>query len=278
MNLKNALEEDGKLYTSSDGKELEMLMESACNKSLADINSVDRVKNLKSKVISNSIKVDLKNISFKVDKYEEYKSEYSEINYQRIMFILDFVIKETNQNNFKGNILKAIKKMTELSNLDLNELQILINRVEIWVSFYCKINNGDNPGGWAYILDSTKIEKSNSSKFGTFSMTTINYMGLYVVKESIIKANELGFTDIVIYTDSEYVFNVCMKWMIYWKSKGWLTKENKPPVHLDLVKELYELFIKVGNNITVELIVPEWKTPLYYKVASLAKKKLEKNK
>jgi ribonuclease HI len=277
MNLKSALEEDEKLYTS-DGEKLEKLILSATNKSLSDIKSVARVKDIISKVISNSIKVDLKNISFKVDKYKEYKSEYSEIDYQRIIVILDIVIKETNQNKFKGNILKAIKKMTELSNLDLTELQIMKNRLEIWISCYCKINNGENPGGWAYILDVAKVEGSNFTLSGAFSMTTKNYMGLYVVKESIIKANELGFTHIVIYTKSEYVFNLCMNWMIYWKSKGWLTKENKPPVHLELVKELYELFTKVGNNITLELIDPEWKIPLYNKVVSLAKKKLEKNK
>ena len=270
--LKNALEEDRKLYTSV-GNELVKLLDLASIKNESNANHAIRVMDIKSKVISNSIKVDLKNISFKVDKYEEYKSEYSEIDYQRIMIILDFVIKETNQNNFKGNILKAIKKMTELSNLNLTELQILINRVEIWVSFYCKINNGENPGGWAYILDNSKIDNSNFTISGTFSMTTKNYMGLYVVKESIIKANELGFTHIVIYTNSEYVYNVCMNWMIYWKSKGWLTKDNKPPVHLELIKELYELFIKVGNNITVELIDTERKIPLYYKVASIARKK-----
>lgn len=269
--LKNALEEDRKLYTSV-GNELVKLLELASIKNESNANHAIRVMDIKSKVISNSIKVDLKNISFKVDKYEEYKSEYSEIDYQRIMIILDFVIKETNQNKFKGNILKAIKKMTELANIGLSELESLRNRVEIWTSGSCEINDGENPGGWAYILDVAKVEESNYTISGAFSMTTINYMGLYVVKESIIKANELGYTHIVIYTKSEYVFNVCMNWMIYWESIGWLTKENKPPVHLELIKELYELFIKVGNNITLELIDTERKIPLYNKVVSLAKK------
>lgn len=43
---------------------------------------------------------------------------------------------------------------------------------------------------------------------------------------------------IILYTDSEYIANVCNGWLESWKAKGWRKSNRKPPEHLDLWQRL----------------------------------------
>ena len=68
---------------------------------------------------------------------------------------------------------------------------------------------------------------------------------------ALIAAYKIAKPGDKIMTDSEFWVNVVTKWAAGWKSNGW-TKKSGPIKNLELVKELYELYL---NNPDVIL---EW--------------------
>jgi ribonuclease HI len=68
---------------------------------------------------------------------------------------------------------------------------------------------------------------------------------------ALIAAHKIAKPGDKIMTDSEFWVNVVTKWAAGWQSNGW-TKKSGPIKNLELVKELYELYL---NNPDVIL---EW--------------------
>lgn len=141
------------------------------------------------------------------------------------------------------------------------------NRIEIWTDGSCPMNRGSNPGGWASILVlpdecsktfDEKVVINNNTKTNTIykcielsgnnKTTTSNRMECEAVIEGIKKAVELGFKDIQVYSDSQYVVKTGSIWMHRWEKNDW----KKNPKNLDLVKELFELYI--NNKVTLNWV------------------------
>ena len=60
---------------------------------------------------------------------------------------------------------------------------------------------------------------------------------------ALIAAYKIAKPGDKIMTDSEFWVNVVTKWAAGWKSNGW-TKKSGPIKNLELVQELYELYLK----------------------------------
>jgi len=55
----------------------------------------------------------------------------------------------------------------------------------------------------------------------------------------------------VVHTDSEYVINCITKWIPQWKRKNWTKQDGKQVKNVKLLNELYDLYIKLKNNIKI---------------------------
>ncbi len=90
------------------------------------------------------------------------------------------------------------------------------------------------PGGFAVIKD-LKPHILGSERGET---TNIRMEGMALVAALQDAAGE----SCEIYTDSEFWINVVTKWAPGWQAKGWVKKGGEIK-NLDIVKELYELFL-----------------------------------
>lgn len=117
--------------------------------------------------------------------------------------------------------------------------------IKVYTDGACSGNPG--PGGWGAILvsDSTEITVAGSDKY-----TTNNKMELTAAIQGILSAKDLS-TDIILFTDSQYVKNGITAWINNWKKNGWRTANKKP------VKNK-ELWIKLDEAIKDCNITFQW--------------------
>lgn len=107
-------------------------------------------------------------------------------------------------------------------------------RLTIYTDGACSGNPG--PGGWGAILIYNGVEKELS---GGETMTTNNRMELTAALEALKALKRRCSVDL--YTDSRYVRQGIMEWMINWKRRGWKTSDNKPVKNEDLWRALDEI-------------------------------------
>ena len=86
--LKLAFEADIKLY-NSNGMELKKLIESANKLSTNNVRLILDIRKGNSIIISDEITKGLNNIIFNHEKYNGYKNQFTNIDYQRILMILE---------------------------------------------------------------------------------------------------------------------------------------------------------------------------------------------
>ena len=103
-------------------------------------------------------------------------------------------------------------------------------RVTIYTDGACDPNPG--PGGWAAILRSGAVEKVLT---GGEAETTNNRMELTAALRALEALKEPS--QVVIYTDSEYLQRGITEWMPAWKAKNWKRKAGKL-ANLDLWQAL----------------------------------------
>ncbi|MBR6166607.1 ribonuclease HI [Candidatus Saccharibacteria bacterium] len=91
------------------------------------------------------------------------------------------------------------------------------------------------PGGYAVIdLDAKQpVALGKEANSTNIRMEAMALIAAYKIAEPGDK----------IMTDSEFWVNVVTKWAAGWKSNGW-TKKSGPIKNLELVQELYELYLK----------------------------------
>lgn len=106
-----------------------------------------------------------------------------------------------------------------------------MSKVTIYTDGSCKGNPG--PGGWGAALRCKGKEKQI---YGGLPMTTNNAMELMAV----IKALQLltRSSDVIVYSDSQYVLTGITDWIHGWKRNGWKNSKKKPVINSDLWKEL----------------------------------------
>jgi ribonuclease HI len=103
--------------------------------------------------------------------------------------------------------------------------------VEIYTDGACRGNPG--PGGWGAILRSGDHEKELK---GAEPLTTNNRMELMAAIQALA-ALKRG-SDVVLYTDSQYVRKGILEWMPQWKLRDWRTADKKPVKNIDLWQAL----------------------------------------
>ncbi|CEF63328.1 Ribonuclease H1 [Strongyloides ratti] len=62
-------------------------------------------------------------------------------------------------------------------------------------------------------------------------------------------AEKKGFFDLILYTDSDYLYKSMTQWIYRWMKNGWRDVRNRPLSNKDLFEELYNLIEKTGTNI-----------------------------
>jgi ribonuclease HI len=103
--------------------------------------------------------------------------------------------------------------------------------VVIYTDGACKGNPG--PGGWGAWLTSGTHERE---LFGGEALTTNNRMELTAVIESLSALKQPS--NVVVYTDSQYVRQGITQWIHNWKARGWKTADKKPVKNADLWRRL----------------------------------------
>jgi ribonuclease HI len=106
--------------------------------------------------------------------------------------------------------------------------------ITIYTDGACKGNPGR--GGWGAWLSVGGHEKE---LWGGEALTTNNRMELTAVIEAL--ATLKRHSDVVLYTDSQYVRQGITTWIHNWKKRGWKTADHKPVKNIDLWQRLDEL-------------------------------------
>ena len=108
---------------------------------------------------------------------------------------------------------------------------LLLSPVELYTDGACRGNPGI--GGWGALLRSGSRQKE---LFGYEENTTNNRMELMAAIRGL-EAVE-GNSEVVLYTDSQYVCKGITEWITNWKLKGWKTASGKPVKNSELWGDL----------------------------------------
>ena len=104
--------------------------------------------------------------------------------------------------------------------------------IEIYTDGACSGNPG--PGGWGALLIKGPHRKEMN---GGEKDTTNNRMELMAAIEAL-RALKYAPSDVVLYTDSNYVKGGITGWIENWKKNGWKTANKKPVKNEDLWQAL----------------------------------------
>lgn len=116
------------------------------------------------------------------------------------------------------------------------------NAIVIYTDGACSGNPG--PGGWGAVLIKDDHRKEIN---GGEAETTNNRMELMAAIEAL-NALKAAPSDVVLYTDSNYVKGGITSWIHNWKKNGWKTAAKKPVKNADLWQDLVEAEEK--HNVT----------------------------
>lgn len=103
--------------------------------------------------------------------------------------------------------------------------------VTIYTDGACKGNPG--PGGWGAILSYGNAEKE---LWGGEAETTNNRMELLAAISALEALKRPS--EVLLYTDSEYLRKGILEWLENWKRRGWKTAAKKPVKNADLWQRL----------------------------------------
>lgn len=120
-------------------------------------------------------------------------------------------------------------------------------RYQIYTDGACS-NNGaeDAAGGWAYVIldEQEKVcEYAQSQEIGTTNQRMELQAIIHALKRITDNTYPAGFFVCEIHSDSAYCINAINdKWIVKWRSNGWVTSARQPVKNQDLWKELYDLY------------------------------------
>lgn len=123
---------------------------------------------------------------------------------------------------------------------DMREVEMA--RIDIFTDGGCSGNPG--PGGWAFVVLSDGQLITTSS--GSNEHTTNNIMELNAVINALDVCTIMGFSDVNLHTDSQYVKNGITDWIKSWKARGWKTASKDPVKNRELWEKLDGLNSKLN--------------------------------
>lgn len=106
--------------------------------------------------------------------------------------------------------------------------------IEIFTDGACKGNPG--PGGWGALLRFNGQEKTIK---GAERLTTNNRMELTAAIQALDVLTRP--CEVNLYTDSQYLRQGMMEWLVQWKKKGWRNSKKEPVKNIDLWQQLDDL-------------------------------------
>jgi len=90
------------------------------------------------------------------------------------------------------------------------------------------INHPENPGRYS----------------GAFKKTTASRLSLYAFLRGL--ENAQGYSNVVIILEDEYIVNALRKgWPMTWRGNSWNTWKGRPPINVDLWKQILPLFEQI---------------------------------
>lgn len=104
-------------------------------------------------------------------------------------------------------------------------------KVEMYVDGACRGNPG--PGGWGAVLRYGGHERH---LYGSEPDTTNNRMELTAAIQALQALKRQS--EVVVWTDSEYVKKGMTEWLAGWKARGWRTAAKAPVKNADLWQAL----------------------------------------
>ena len=116
-----------------------------------------------------------------------------------------------------------------------------------WVDGACSGNPG--PGGYAVV--SLEENELVYSYVKDFPHTTNNSEELKAILHVLKIAAEHKEYDFTIYSDSAYAINCLINWCPMWAKNNWTRKGNKPILNLELIQEMYSIYLKIKDRITI---------------------------
>jgi ribonuclease HI len=109
-----------------------------------------------------------------------------------------------------------------------------ISKVKIYTDGACRGNPG--PGGWGVLLRYNDHEKQLK---GSEPHTTNNRMELMAAIQGLSALKQAVAVEL--YTDSQYVRQGMLSWIVGWKKNGWKNSKREPVKNSDLWQSLDEL-------------------------------------
>ena len=119
--------------------------------------------------------------------------------------------------------------------------------------FYTDGSSKGNPGPGGYGVVEYDI-KSNIIFYiysEYFKNVTNNQMELKAILHVLKIAAEHKEYDFTIYSDSAYAVNCLTNWCSVWAKNNWIRKRNKPILNLELIQEMYSIYLQVKNRVTI---------------------------
>lgn len=112
----------------------------------------------------------------------------------------------------------------------------------------CHFNPG--PGGFGVIaLSENNILQYKYAEY--FNNTTNNQMELKAILHVLKLAAAHEEKNFIIYSDSAYAVNCLIDWCPVWAKNNWIRKGNKPILNLELIQEMYFIYLQIKNRITI---------------------------
>lgn len=170
----------------------------------------------------------------------------------------------------------SIKDLYQSIDKYFNDNRLTDSKIlDVYTDGSCFGNPGK--GGWGVYIPSIH---NGEYWGGTNISTTNNIMELLAIEKAFEFILDLckhkTYTELNVYTDSNYVKNGITKWMINWKANGWMTKDKQEVKHKDkwlsIDSKLTEIKNKHNINIIIHWIKAHSKNPYNDHVDKLAKR------
>ena len=117
--------------------------------------------------------------------------------------------------------------------------------------FYTDGACSGNPGPGGYAVVSLEENELVYSYVKDFPHTTNNRMELMAILHVMKLAAEDKENDYLVYSDSAYAINCLINWCPMWAKNNWTRKGNKPILNLELIQEMYSIYLKIKDRITI---------------------------
>lgn len=117
--------------------------------------------------------------------------------------------------------------------------------------FYTDGACSGNPGLGGYAVVSLEENELVYSYVEDFPNTTNNRMELMAILHVMKLAADDKENDYLVYSDSAYAINCLINWCPMWAKNNWTRKGNKPILNLELIQEMYSIYLKIKDRITI---------------------------